>query len=108
MRIISASRRARRGTLTHGHARPACLRAFVSDAPAEFKTPLRPLKAAFVLTDPADPRHQAHARFRERLGKFVLEAARYLRDEARDDSTDAVTGIIGMLSTYRASLLHEA
>lgn len=73
-----------------------------SDAPDEWKKPLAPLKAAFILTDPTDPRHRAHARFRERLGQFVLKATHYLRDQGGDDSIDAVTGIVGMLSTYRA------
>jgi hypothetical protein len=79
-----------------------------SEAPEEWKKPLPPLQAAFILTDPADPRHQAHARFRERLGQFVLKAARYLRDQGGDDSTDAVTGIVGMLSTYRSSFCPPA
>ncbi|CED83025.1 Uncharacterized conserved protein [Phaffia rhodozyma] len=69
-------------------------------APKEFKVNLPPLKAAFILTDPADPKHVAFASFRNEIGEFIVKATTYLRSQAGDDSTDANVATINMISTY--------
>lgn len=73
------------------------------DCPAEFQALLPAYRAAFVLTDVSDPKHQAYAALRERIGKFVQRAAVYLRNEGGDDSTDAVLSVISTINTFMLS-----
>lgn len=70
------------------------------ECPEEFRAPLPPSKAAFILTDPRDPKHQAFAALRDRIAKFLINAAVYLRSQGGDDSTDAVINLISTVSSF--------
>lgn len=82
------------------HVGPVYRLMYYRSCPEGFRSSLPPFKSAFILTDPLDPRHRAFASLRERIGKFLVRAADYLRNEGGDDSTDAVVSLVSTISAF--------
>ena len=49
-----------------------------------------PLRACFVLTEPADPRYKYIANLRRRFGEFLRSASTSLRQQGEENTVDAV------------------
>jgi proteasome activator subunit 4 len=62
------------------------------------------MNCGFVLTNPADPRYQKVAAYRERFGQVVKRAASLLRQgSGGEDHTDAVITVTRCIDTYLSS-----
>lgn len=63
-----------------------------------------PFKAGFVLTDPADPRHQKVMAFRQRTGEMLNRASTILRTAGdSDNSIDCVKLLLSAIGSFLVS-----
>jgi len=56
-----------------------------------------PINAAFILTDPADPRYQFILNLKNRFGSFLHQASCALRQQGEENTLDAVKMLVSLM-----------